>query len=260
MEQVFSNAWDYFKQHYKFLLITTGVGYFIPMLFMLIPSLIIQFQGQQALQRWVEQSNGASIAIIILVMLLAILACAFTQVGLRNAAIKITKGETPTFNDILLDFDMYLKQIGAAFICGIMIIIGAVFCILPGIVLAYFVALVSYELLDNPETTISDAISFSFSKQKEHWKITLPVILIASIITNIATYSLLGIIAALPFYELLIATTIRQIKDMPQNTYNQYDNNFNNNNNGNQNVPPTFNNGNQNVPPPHNTPTQPTQY
>lgn len=205
MEQYLKKAWKLFSDHVQFLLVSTVVGVFLPIILMCI----IPFFLTQAL---IEKFNpnylvGVLIFIYIVLTIIAVL----IQVGLMKSALIITNGGTPTTKDLLLDFQTYLRGFIAGFICLIMLVIGYTLCIIPGIILMFFILFVPYIILDDPEIGIFNAIKKSFKLVSIDKSNTIGVMFVGLIIQNVSS----GF--GSPFVFILYAILYRDLKNKLEN-------------------------------------------
>lgn len=175
ISEVVGAGWEYAKKH--------GI---ILALVLFVISLVVQFasssiapsnagyeagqelgariaQGDpQAIQEFADMIGGSSVGSLLgnIIQLIA-------QVGLYTFVIGVVKGnvqslEFSTFNQPL---NTYVKYVAVSIIETIVILIGTLCCILPGLFLASRLCLASIRVLDKPETGIMEALSDS-------WKIT----------------------------------------------------------------------------------------
>lgn len=219
MEQIFTKAWEYFKEHWKFLCIVSAIGMLVPALLITIPMMT------SMLASGVTDSSSAAAAAftsIGLIGFIAIIVMMVAMVGLIKAALIITKGGTPEARDLFLDFGTYLKGFIAMIVCGILMAIGGVLCVIPALLVAFFVTLVPYEIIDNPNVGVIDSIKNSYNLIKSDWKTSAVVIVLGYIGVNVASYTGIGMIPAYPFLYLLFAVLYRQLKG--QDTTQQFNN------------------------------------
>ncbi|MCR5455343.1 MAG: hypothetical protein K6F33_10185 [Bacteroidales bacterium] len=234
MEEIFSKSWEYFKQHWKFLVITASVGLFIPFIIMLVPAIMIHISTMQGDQ---SQMQGALLVIIGILSLAGCLVYLLTVLGLMKTSLMISNGATPSYSDLKLRGDTFLKLIGAYLLVFLLTFIGIVLCILPGIAVIIFTMFTPYVIINEPNIGVIDAIKKSVSMFKANWKDALIVSVIAGIITSIASQTVLGIIPAIPFSYLVHAVMYTKFNNAANGigtNPNQNPNNYYTNN-----VPPT---------------------
>ena len=221
MEEIFSKAWEHFKQHWKFLCIVSAIG-------MLVPALLITFtmMSSIAASSAMDSSAAATVAASSIGVsgFIAIIVMVVATVGLMKASLLITNGGTPETRDLFLDFGTYLKGLAALILCIIAASIGFALCIVPGILIVFFTAFVPYEIIDNPNVGIIDAIKNSINTIKSDWKTSALIIILGGILVNVASYTGIGMIPAAPFLYLLYAVLYRQLKGQGSNATPQFNN------------------------------------
>lgn len=214
MEQIFSKAWEYFKTHWKFLSIVSAIGVLVPMMLIMIPMMSAYVSLMASAQSGAD--NTATLTTLAgslgVLGFIGIIITILTQVGLMKSALIITKGGTPETRDLFLDFGTYLKGFLAMLLCGIAMAIGMVLCVVPGIIVAFFSVFVPFEILDNPQVGVIDAIKNSVSLVKSDWKTTLIVMLVGGIGASILSWTGVGVILAYPILFLAYSVLYRQLK------------------------------------------------
>lgn len=147
---------------------------------------------------------------------------AFLRVGLLRAALRTTRGESPSFNDLLTGTNL-VPYIVAAIVTGILVAIGTVLCILPGIIVGFLLLFAPTHALDKG-AGVSDALSWSFNAVKANVVPCIVLVLIGivvGIITAIAggiggtiVATILGLFTE-PISALLNANIYRQMGNEP---------------------------------------------
>ena len=107
---------------------------------------------------------GALSALSILGGLVSIVATA----GVINIVLKLTKGTMKSFDleGFKMPFKTYANFVAATIITAIIISLGTVLCIIPGIFLAARLSLVPVYLIDNPDAGVGEAINHSWEHTK----------------------------------------------------------------------------------------------
>lgn len=107
---------------------------------------------------------GALSALSILGGLLSIVATA----GVINIALKLTRGTMKSFDLVgfKMPFKTYANFVAATIITAIIISLGTVLCIIPGIFLAARLSLVPVYLIDHPDAGVGEAINHSWEHTK----------------------------------------------------------------------------------------------
>ena len=239
MEQIFSKAWELFTQHWKFLIIVAVVGMLSPVLLAIVPYITLMASTIATSDPQMAESGLYTSAIIFAILgFVMTIIMILTQVGLMKSALIITNGGTPTVRDLFLDSNTYLTGFGAGFLCFLMMFFGMIICIVPGIILIFFVSMVPYIILDNPQIGVTEAIGKSFKLIKTDWQTAAIVLFLGGIILNIAS------VFGYPFVFLLQAVLYRKLKNDFENPtqYNTVPPQYNNQQQYNQQQPPQYNN------------------
>ncbi|MGJ8732596.1 hypothetical protein [Cellulophaga fucicola] len=85
-------------------------------------------------------------------------------------------------------YSTFWKFIGLAFLVGICVLIGLMFCIIPGVYL-YVPLTLSFSILIFNKKSVGDAFSDGFSLVKDYWWITFATLLVVGIVVTIAGYA-----------------------------------------------------------------------
>ena len=157
----------------------------------------------------------------ILISLLIALFVTFLQVGLLRATLKITRGEAPSFGD-LLDPKNVMPWI-TALIVSILTIIGTFLCILPGLAAAFFLLFAVAHSIDK-QVGPGEGMSWSFNAVKANIVPCIILAVIGIVVGIIAAFaggiggaivgSLLGLFIE-PIKALLTANVYRQMGNEP---------------------------------------------
>jgi uncharacterized membrane protein len=148
------------------------------------------------------------IAGLIVALIFGVLAWIAT-IGIYRAALKTTLGETPGFHNLTTGENLG-KYIVVAIVYGLLIGVGIVLCILPGIIAAFLFQLAPFYALDKGQG-VSEALGNSYRATTQNF---VPALLmtIINIVTAILGGLLFGILTlvALPFAALFTAHMYRQ--------------------------------------------------
>lgn len=127
--------------------------------------------------------------------------------------LKLVKGEDGKFQDLFLGFNNILKVIGVAILSDVIIIIGYILLIIPGIIFTFMLSQVYYILAENPEIGIIECLKES-KRLMEGKKIDYFVLMLSFILWGILTGLTLGLagLYVIPYYEATIANFYLSIK------------------------------------------------
>ena len=158
------NAWQLAKRHGILLAVYLFVAYIVGNLFVLpfYPS-----------GYWEAAMSGHSQPLVLTPTYyfgssLNFLVMSVFSVGLVHALLRMTRGanENIAFSDFKLPLSVYLKYIVWQILYSLIVGVGMIFFIIPGIFFAARLSQASTYIIDHPESGLSEAISFSWRVSK----------------------------------------------------------------------------------------------
>ena len=169
--------------------------------------------------RLVNDSNfwGGIVGGIIVSIVIGLLV-AFLRIGLLRAALRTTRGETPSFNDLLSGTNVG-AYIVTAIVVAILTAVGLVLCVIPGLIAAFLLLFAPIHSLDKG-AGVGDALNWSFNAVKANIVPCIVLVLIGivvGIISAVAGGVGGAIVAAIiglfldPISSLLTANLYRQM-------------------------------------------------
>jgi uncharacterized membrane protein len=195
-----NQMWPYFGELFLILLISSAI-YFAGRIIMLPVSFSNFF---------IDETNLILIPIIAFCSLLYIAFMALlyepVQVGIAYANLKASRGEKLEIKDMFAFSRNYWNIVLALILSGIIVAIGLIFLIVPGIILACKLAFVPYLVIDrNMQAT--DAIKESWGMTDGHaWKIFLMGLLAVPIILGGLLCLIFGVIISAIWINLAFAS------------------------------------------------------
>ena len=158
----------------------------------------------------------------ILISIVIALLVAFLRIGLLRAALRVTRGETPSFNDLMTGTNL-VPYIIVAIVSGILTAIGLVLCVIPGLLVAFFLLFAPIHALDKG-AGVGDALNWSFNAVKATLVPCIVLVLIGIVVGIISSFAggiggavvaaLLGLFID-PISSLLTANLYRQMGNEP---------------------------------------------
>jgi len=219
-------AFEKFKQYWQILIGLAAVVFVIRLIQNLLADFFINLFGG-ACSPTVVTDGGVVVtntacatgifagltASIVSAIIFGVLAWIAT-IGIYRAALRTTQGEVPAFSDLTTGQNLG-KYIVVAIVFGILVFVGLVLCVIPGLLVIFFLQFAPWYALDKGYG-VGEAFKASINVVKGNW---LPV-LIAMIVTAVATWVgglLFGILTlvALPFAALFVANIYRQLNQEP---------------------------------------------
>lgn len=88
--------------------------------------------------------------------------------GMMSFFLKVSRNEEVTYKELFAKKDMFFKYVGASICIGIVVFVGTLLLVVPGIIAAFALSQTMYILLENPEMGIIDAMKKSNEMMKGH--------------------------------------------------------------------------------------------
>ena len=107
-------------------------------------------------------------AVTVIISLLMSLICIGLKAGVYNSMLRITRGVDESFSmsAFSMPLDVYVKYILTSIICGILIGIATLFCIIPGIFVGIKLMYAPLSIINDNSLSIGDAMKASWSMTK----------------------------------------------------------------------------------------------
>ena len=206
------DAWNKFKERWKPLCLASTVGYFLPLVIMMTVFAMFFFRVMDAARYGNANDVSAPVFLFVTIFVFAVVILLFS-VGTENYCMKICRGGNPTYKDFLLPFNVYLRLFGASFIAALLINLGVIVCVIPGLVLAFFFSFVTYAVIDHPELGVISCIKHSCLLVRRYWKPILILLLIDYAIQSVIGGTIIGLIPCIPFRILLTSLLYTKFND-----------------------------------------------
>lgn len=143
--------------------------------------------------------------------LVIILGSAYLMCGAYKAAFKQLRGGRVAVSDLFSGGDVFLKAAGGFVLTAILTGIGAVFCILPGLVVAgllYF----TMPLIIERRLGVFEAMQTSFERTKGQWLMFALFAIVVGILAQIGSVACgVGILVTFPLYFTINAVAYRDL-------------------------------------------------
>jgi uncharacterized membrane protein len=135
-------------------------------------------------------------------------------IGVINASLMVTRGETPepgkAFNTEYLG-----PFIIGSILYGLIVLIGLILCIIPGIIAAFMLSFYGFYILDRG-LSATDALTASFNMVKDNFGKVFLVILVAFVINFIgAILCGIGLLVTAPICWIILAYAYRKLNNEP---------------------------------------------
>lgn len=194
--EILSKAWKYTKEH---------LGFFIGYL-MIMAIITLLFSGvADALSKQGRQF------LAFLIHLSGWVVSTFMNMGLAKSALLITSGVKPGFNQLYCNDRYFFSYFASTIIFNIMIILGLILLIVPGLYLLSKYFFYSYFVLDKNLGPIESLEAAGKASEGKKWFLFL--LLITYLLLNVAGALLLGIglLITIPMSVLACAIVYRKL-------------------------------------------------
>ena len=134
-------------------------------------------------------------------------------IGQCKFFIKLANRSNPKFSDLWYGFNNILRAIGVTLLVGVIVFLGSLFFVVPGIILAYMYSQVYYVMAQNPELSVVDVLKESARIMKGH-KFELFVLQLSFLGWMILSGLTFGIVGfyVIPYYNATLANYYLSIK------------------------------------------------
>lgn len=168
-----SQGWELAKKHGLLLavfVLVIGIvmsllnSFAMPSGFMEEYAKVLQGGDPESLQRLALQMSAGSTVISVIQTVIEV----FFMAGFCATIMKLVRGimEKVSLDGFKMPAMTYLKYFAVCIIIGLVVGIGSVLCIIPGIFFAVRLAFADWYILDHPEAGIGEAISASWNMTK----------------------------------------------------------------------------------------------
>ena len=128
--------------------------------------------------------------------------------GLSRTMVRIYRGQTPTFESYFDGFRHYLSTLVTTLLAAVIITVGAVLLVIPGIIAAVGLSQVYYVLQDNPDLGAEGALRESWRltwTNGKMWKVFFMGFLMLFLLIGGALVLGVGLFVAIPLVNVLAA-------------------------------------------------------
>ena len=184
--------------------------------------MILRSELKQNAKNQLKNNWGLAIGIIIVCTLISCIPNLLVEINDESLAIAIIipiitlviTGPLTKFSDLWYGFNNILKAIGVTLLVGIIVSIGTILLIIPGIILSFMYSQVYYIMAENPEMSIIDCLKESSRIMKGH-KMDLFVLelsFLGWVILMGITFGIAGLYV-LPYYSATLTNFYLEIKN-----------------------------------------------
>jgi uncharacterized membrane protein len=154
----------------------------------------------------------ASIVVWALIQVASVVVSAVASLGIYRSALMITAGEPVDFGRAF-QYDRWGEWIVFSFVFGVMVVVGLIACVIPGLLVLAFFGLAPYYFIDQ-RMSLGDALSASRAATRDK-DLGFPVLL--SIVVGVlgAIACLVGLVVTLPVSYIALAFLYRSAQGQP---------------------------------------------
>lgn len=160
-------------------------------------------------------SAGAATTYVVglLLQLLIFVITLLAEIGLINASLKITRGEKASFSDIWHPRHGWL-YLGVTIVSALGIVVGFIFCIIPGLILLWLWQFVQYAALD--EGGFGNAFRTGMRAVTNYKGLAILTMLVVFVASLVSVFTCgIGGLVVYPFTCLFMANMYRQFLRQP---------------------------------------------
>ena len=158
--------------------------------------------------------DSESFAISIIIPIITLVITGPLTIGQCKFFINLANRSNPKFSDLWYGFNNMLRAIGVTLLVGVIVFIGSILFIIPGIILAFMYSQVYYIMAENPEMSIMNCLKESSRIMKGH-KMDLFILELSFLGWGILMVITLGIagLYVLPYYNTTLTNFYLEIKN-----------------------------------------------
>lgn len=173
----------------------------------LIFSLIIGLNSDNSLEYRFNSGWGMSVDVISLLLAGAV------TIGYSKFLLNVVNKRNAKFMDLFSGFNIYLKTLGLYIITMVSIVVGMVFFIIPGIIIALAFAMAPYILVEDNSKGIIEVLKESCEMMKGNkWEyLILEMSFILWLLLGVITFGV-GLLWVMPYIHLTDANYYMELK------------------------------------------------
>jgi len=170
-----------------------------------------QYGGPSEPPTWIFAVWGIAYLVIIVGSFVSL----YFQLGMWKAALKTARGGTPALSDLKGNGHLYFRTLGAAFVVGLLTMLGIFACYIGAFVVMGWYIYVQPLIVDR-DLTIGDAMRTSKAAVTGQLLMYILFAFVVGILQQIGAYAcLIGIIATFPLHFTIHAVAYTRTFDQP---------------------------------------------
>jgi phage FluMu protein Com len=214
---IFSRTWTIFKQQWGMCVGVFVLFAVIRFVFNIVVGQGSQFVGVAA------RDKAVLIAVTLLANIVTIVFAAWLQVGLTKCFLKMAKGKTVEIGELFTGATHLLPILAASILFGIIVLLGFVALIVPGIILSLMFSQYYYLIIDR-NASIIDSLKMSMDLTDGNKLMLFAIGLVAGIVGTLVTLltCCLGGLVVGPYLTLMNAVIYYTLIGQPTAEQRQY--------------------------------------
>lgn len=134
--------------------------------------------GKINLSQVFEDMSGAAIAASVIAIIGSIILGIYLSIAMTLTQLRSVKGKKTSFSEVINDAHPYFwRFVGLAILSALIIIIGLVLLVIPGLIASFFLVF-STLILINENTGVVEALKRSYDLVKQNWKVVLSLVIV----------------------------------------------------------------------------------
>lgn len=194
ISEVLSFGWETFKKNVSFFIILVVIIFGVQF----VVSIFTASFDDSSLGKFVVYVLGAVVSLVV-------------SVGITKITLDFVDGKKGDFKDLYQQYPLLLNYIGASILGGLIVLVGFILFIVPGIYLSVKLCFTSYAVVDKKLGPV-EALKASYNMTKGNWwNLALLGIVSVLIVIAGALALLVGLFVAIPVVMLAFAYAYRKL-------------------------------------------------
>lgn len=195
IEKAFSQGWEAFKKNPGLIigaLVLSGIAYYIPAIISTATA---------------DDSSGVSFLFTLLSWIVGVM----LQVGIATMTLKLIDSKPAAISDLWSHGNFFLRMLGATILYSLMVFVGTILLIIPGIYLGIRYQFYAYAMVDK-NLGVMESLKQAGEITKGSWWMLLLLGVLEGILFFVGALPLgLGLILVIPLVALVTASVYRQL-------------------------------------------------
>jgi uncharacterized membrane protein len=157
----------------------------------------------------------AGVAAMVVGVLVSLFTSMYVMAGMKRTAVKQLRGEPISARDIFSAGDVFWPILGASLLTGLLAGLGAIFCYVPGLLIAGMLSF-TLPIIVEERIGVIEAMQKSWEATKPHmWMYLVWYLLLVLIMSVGSSLCYIGMIASVPIYTIALMIAYRDVFGIP---------------------------------------------